>query len=219
MIKYIFWDFDGTIADSLNLAIEVTNLLAKKYNLKQVDMSKIDYYKGLTIFELIKEFNLNILNIPKLAIEFKRLIRERVNELELIPNLNEVILKISEYAMQGILTSNSKQNVKIFLENHSLANYFCCIFSERQFMGKEFSLRKILRKMKISRSEIIYIGDEYRDIIAAKRVGIKSIAVLWGFNSLKALKKASPTFFAQEPNHIISIIKKLYNESTNSSNR
>ena len=58
----------------------------------------------------------------------------------------------------------------------------------------------------IKPSEVIYIADEDRDIIAAKKVKIKNIAVTWGYNSEMRLQKVHPDSTVRSP---IEILKEI----------
>lgn len=55
----------------------------------------------------------------------------------------------------------------------------------------------------------MYVGDEVRDIDAAKAVGLISVAVCWGFNSRFALEKAQPSFIADNPEELLEFIQEL----------
>ena len=71
--------------------------------------------------------------------------------------------------------------------------------------GKDKKLRSAMRKYNLNPKETFYIGDETRDIEAAKKVRIKSVAVTWGFESEKVLKKADPDFIIKSPEEFLAI--------------
>jgi len=81
-MKYIYFDFDGTIADSVALGIEIVDVLAPKYGFKTVDKSKIDYYRNLSSQDLIKEFNIPLIKLPFLAPLFKIELSKRIDDLK-----------------------------------------------------------------------------------------------------------------------------------------
>ena len=41
MIRYVLFDFDGTLVDSLNIVIEAYNQLAGKYEAKKIEQKDI----------------------------------------------------------------------------------------------------------------------------------------------------------------------------------
>lgn len=66
-----------------------------------------------------------------------------------------------------------------------------------------------MRKLGLDRNEVIYVGDEIRDIESAKDTGIKIIAVTWGFNTEDALCRFNPDYIAKDPRDIRLIVSKL----------
>lgn len=53
--------------------------------------------------------------------------------------------------------------------------------------------------MKPRLGQFTYVGDEVRDIEAAKRAGVPVVGVAWGFQTAKALESARPQFVAKTP--------------------
>ena len=52
---------------------------------------------------------------------------------------------------------------------------------------------------------MFYIGDETRDIDAAKQCGISAVAVTWGFNSEAIIAKHNPHYLVRHPKDILTI--------------
>jgi len=105
----------------------------------------------------------------------------------------------------GIITSNSRENVLGALEKNGLQDTFTFIYSGSTF-GKHKVINKWLKIENINPEEVAYVGDEIRDIDAAKKTGIKVIAVGWGFNSPQALAAQNPNFLIERPQELIEII-------------
>ncbi len=66
-----------------------------------------------------------------------------------------------------------------------------------------------MRKKQLTPEEIIYVGDETRDIDASKKINIKVIAVSWGFNSGEALSRHKPDFLIHQPSELIEVTSSL----------
>lgn len=110
----------------------------------------------------------------------------------------------------GILTSNTTENVEHFLHKHGLKQFFSDVRSEFQVFGKHTSLKKIVRFHKIKKQQIIYVGDETRDIEASNKARIKSVGVTWGFNSEQALSRFKPFGIANSPQDIVNYVDKYF---------
>ena len=87
-----------------------------------------------------------------------------------------------------------------------IENLFEFVYSESSLFGKHVVLKRMCSKQNIDPLEVVYVGDEDRDIIAAKKVKIKIIAVTWGFNSKAKLSKEKPDYLVDLPMQIIEVI-------------
>ena len=87
-----------------------------------------------------------------------------------------------------------------------MQHLFQFIHSEANYFGKTRLLKKIINQYKLDKSRVFYIGDETRDIEAAKQSGLHSIAVTWGFNSEKILSQHEPDFIARKPEDLLTIL-------------
>jgi hypothetical protein len=63
-----------------------------------------------------------------------------------------------------------------------------------------------VQRYKLNPSEIIYVGDEDRDIIACQKVKIKNMAVCWGYNAENRLRAVAPDFIVNSPVEILNIL-------------
>ena len=109
-------------------------------------------------------------------------------------------LKDRNYKM-GILTSNSHVNVCRFLQKNEL-EVFEYVFSGVSIFGKTRVIKNLLRKAKVSPDEAVYVGDETRDIEAAKSAGIRVVSVSWGFNSREILLSQKPDYLLDHPTEL-----------------
>ncbi len=207
---YLIFDFDGTLADSFRDVIDKFNFLADKYHFRQISADETSSLRDLTSPELIKYLRIPIYKIPAVIFEARKNMREEIHALRPFEGLPAVLHKLYEQGLfLGILTSNSVENVEMWLRQQNMRHYFKFIHSESNFFGKTRVLKKICKTHKIDKSKAFYIGDETRDIEAAKQCNMLSIAVTWGFNSEKALLKHQPNYIAQKPQDILTILETL----------
>lgn len=106
----------------------------------------------------------------------------------------------------GIITSNSKDNVTEFLKVNELDNLFEFIYSGITIFGKTTIINNVLRQKQLKLEEVIYVGDETRDIEASKKSNIKVIAVTWGFNSPEVLAKQKPNYLIHHPSELLEVV-------------
>ena len=201
----IIFDFDGTICDSFDVAVELvkTNLPEKYYDPKITpEMARDIGLKGLIIKT---KFPKRLL--PKLIIVGRKEMAMRLPSLKAHPKMPQIIEKLSINNTLGIITSNSKDNVHQFLINTNLVKYFDFVNSELSIFGKHRKLLKVLKKYKLNPEDTYYVGDETRDIEAAKKSGIISVAVTWGYESENVVKKAKPDILITKVEQLLDLGK------------
>tara|TARA_Y100000310_G_C20612418_1_gene778732 strand:- start:136 stop:759 length:624 start_codon:yes stop_codon:yes gene_type:complete len=206
MIKAVIFDLDGTLVDSLPLIIELVNRFSEKFGYKKIENVPALRNKGIS--EIIKDLGLPIYKLPSLVRKVRRKAKDKIKDVKVFEGIKGVIEKLSKKYVIGILTTNSKKYVKYMLRREKIS-CVSFVFSSSSLFGKDIVLRKILKKRKLKSDEIVYVGDELRDIRACKKVGVKVIAVSWGFNSKSLLMKGKPDFIAEKPEDIMSIVSRI----------
>jgi len=206
----IIFDFDGTIADTIEEALGIINRLAPKYGFPEIDRQKAQELRGLRTREVLARVGIKARQVPKLAAELKLQLRARMERVKPIEGIPESLAALKDSGITlGILTSNSRDNVEAFLNNAGLSDCFDFLETGSPIFGKARLLRRILDKRFPVRSEeanrTIYVGDETRDVAAARRVGIRAAAVCWGANSKAALEAMKPDFLLDRPSELSEI--------------
>ncbi|HEY9710842.1 MAG TPA: HAD-IA family hydrolase [Oculatellaceae cyanobacterium] len=209
-VKVIIFDFDGTLADTLDAVVSITNRLAEEYGYKPTTLDEIAQIRRLSSTEIIKQSGISIFRIPFLLKRVREYLRNDIHKLNPIEGIKEALTQLKKQGKcLGILTSNSEENVEIFLEKHGMQHLFSFIYSEPTLFSKHKILKKFMKINKLTPEEVIYVGDETRDIEASQRIPIKVIAVSWGFNSAEALAKQNPDFLIQKPSELIKVMGNL----------
>ena len=208
LIKALVFDFDGTIADTWKVIFKILREHQEEWRLPEITKETIADFRGKPFFELIKKYNIVLLKLPFIVSKTQKELKSRMVQVSLFKGIKEVIMSLKKRGYPlGILTTNSKENVLYFLKHHGL-DIFDFIQSERSILGKDKGLRNILDKNNLQPTEVLYIGDEIRDIDACKENNVKIISVTWGFNTKKILKKNKPDFLVDTPSEILKIVSK-----------
>ncbi len=203
----LIFDFDGTIADTHHYMIEISNRMAGEFNYKRIQPEEIDHLKDKTAQELIIHLNVPFLKIPAIVARGKREFQKNILNIQPIQGLKEILPRLKEFGLKiGILSSNTHENILTFLNNHNL-NIFDFINSTSKIWGKDICLKNVIRRHGFTKDQLVYIGDETRDITAAQKLGIKSAAVTWGYNSSLALKKLQPDFLIDKPDQLLALCR------------
>ncbi|PIZ65811.1 carotenoid oxygenase [Candidatus Roizmanbacteria bacterium CG_4_9_14_0_2_um_filter_39_13] len=203
----IIFDFDGTIADSLHLMVDIYNKMAHRFHAHPIGATQVKHFRSLTPVQLIHELRIPVIMIPEILFIGKRIMKKRMNELKPIKGIEQVIEKLSKKYTLGILTSNNGENVEDFLNSHSIKN-IAWIHSETSLFGKDKALQKRLKKDSLTKEEVLYVGDETRDVDSCKKIGIDVASVTWGLNSRVLLETVHPTYLVDFPDELENLLLK-----------
>ncbi|AFZ58174.1 HAD-IA family hydrolase [Anabaena cylindrica FACHB-243] len=206
--KVIIFDFDGTIADTVDALVTIANRLALEFGYIQITPDELALLRNLTSREIISYSGISVFKIPFLLKKVKGELKTKIKEFHPIPGIPEALIELKNEGYQlGVITSNSQENVTEFLKYNDLDYLFDFIHSGVTIFGKTTIINNVLRQRQIKTQSVIYVGDETRDIEASKKANIKVIAVTWGFNSAEALAKEHPNYLIDHPSELLQVIK------------
>ena len=206
--KVIIFDFDGTIADTVDALVTIANRLALEFGYVPINSQELVLLRNLTAREIIKYSGVSLFKIPFMVIKVKGELKHKIPELTPIEGINAALIELHNQGYHlGIITSNSQENVNQFLKFHNLDYLFDFIYSGVTIFGKTTIINNVLRQKQFKPEVVIYVGDETRDVESAKKANIKVVAVSWGFNSSEALGKQNPDFLIHHPCELLAVIK------------
>lgn len=193
----------------MSAALEVYNEFAKREGKPLLSLEEANKLRELPIKEILKSLDIHILRLPFFLIEAKLKISKHIPYMKPVRGIDQVLQQLQniKYPM-GIITSNSTENVQTFIAKNNL-KVFDFITSENHIFGKDRSIKKYLKNSKKLPDDVIYIGDEVRDIEAAHKAEVKIIAVTWGFNGKNILQKNNPDYLIDKPDQLLSLLETI----------
>lgn len=207
MFNYVIFDFDGTLVDSKDIFIYVYNQLAESHNFKKIQDKDVEKFRKLSVFERAKLLNVPMYLLPFLATEFYNLYKEQIKNLKLFDGIKEVLEKLKDKKREIIIiSSNSESNIREFLEKNQI-DVIDEIFCSNNILGKDKIINKFLKKHYLRNWEVIYVGDEIRDIVACKKTGIEVVWVEWGCDLIDNVKEYNPNYIVSTPSDILRIVE------------
>jgi phosphoglycolate phosphatase-like HAD superfamily hydrolase len=185
----LIFDFDGTLADSFELVLDVAHELT---GARRRTPEEVEELRQLPLLTAVRRMGVRWWMIPRMWIVFRRHMYGRMHEVHLFPGIPKLMSELSEAGHQLlVLSSNREDNVRACLRAHGVEQCFQGIY-HGNVMLKAGALRRIMRRSGASFDNAYYIGNEVLDVVAAHRAGMKAVAVTWSGQDNKRLKLAQP---------------------------
>lgn len=200
----LIFDFDGTLANTIETGIGIYNELAPGYGLRQVSASEVRELRKLNTRALLDDLGISRLLAVKLGAHIRKVLHDRMAEVEMIPGMQRAIRELhAEGFRLGIITSNSADNVRTVLKRFGLLECFLFIEAGVSLFGKPHRILNALKKTGIASSLAMYVGDETRDMEAARKSRVSGVAVCWGANGREAMETEGPDFCIDVPAELV----------------
>ncbi len=208
MLKYIIFDFDGTLVDSRDLSIQVINQLAEKYQFNRLSREQIEHLRKYPIAERCRAINFPLYKIPFAFFDFLLLYKQGTDQLSLYPGIKDLLVELeAENYKLAVISSNTEENIRQALLNNNIEMIDDVLAAS--IFGKDKVIKSFLKRHSLTASEVLYVGDELRDILACKRAGIKIAWVSWGFDSIEVTEIEKPDFTVHQPMDLLSIAQSI----------
>lgn len=198
----LIFDFDGTICDSLDIALSIGNKYLKE---NKMALSTKEEVRNIGIKKMMLSRKVSIITVLSYYFKGRKELTRHIPELETFPHLPGVLKELSKRYQMGILTSNLESNARLFLRNNQMSDFFKFIHSESSIFGKEKAIKSLLKRFHLAADDTYYIGDEVRDIEGANKAGVHSVAVTWGYESKKLLQTAKPEIIITQPIELLTL--------------
>ena len=186
------------------------NNLSDEFGFRKIRDEDVEYLRERRPREILKHLGISIFKLPFVIRKVRREINSSIALLSPSVDLLPVLKLLKKNGCQiGIVTTNIEENVKKFLHANNL-DQFDFFYTAKKIFGKDKTISKIIKDMKLEKSAVYFVGDEIRDIEAGKKVGINTIAVSWGYNTREALGKECPDYLIDSPLDLENIISFSY---------
>lgn len=192
--RLLLFDFDGTIADTFDDGFEILNKLAVEFGFRPLRVEDLEKARDMRTRELMKFLGIPMTKMSRIARRGSEELHERMPGVKPLEGLPVLLRALHAAGYQlGIVTSNTEANVRLFLQKFDL-ELFDFIRSSSKLLGKAHEIKGVIKSRRIPAADILFIGDETRDIEASQKAGIRIAAVTWGYNSRRSIEAMKPDY-------------------------
>ena len=208
-MKNIIFDWSGVVRDSVTSQLWIVNRIFKKYEVGEITP---------------EEFRENWEQPPVLF--YQKYLPEGYNEEERKKLFRELqldtdcprpapfsgVVKLIRKCKEAgyflvVVSSDFPETLLPEVKEYGLEDTFSEVIAEAN--NKLEAVQRIIKDDHLNPQDTFFIGDSNHEIDVSKKVGIKSVAVTWGFVSEQKLRAGNPDYIAHDPaeleNFILSV--------------
>lgn len=206
-MKVAIFDFDGTLADTESIIRDIYSEVAAEKGWPALTHADYERLRRGTIQEAISWVGVRPWQLPGLLRQGRKRFHKRVEEAGLFKGIDKVINDLHDDGWHiYVLSANTPHAIHVVMSKYKLDNKVK-VLKRSPLFSKHKAVGKLLKKNGYNRDNTWMIGDEVRDIEAAHKAGVRSVAVTWGLQAESALKDRKPTFVAKRPQDITKFLK------------
>ncbi len=202
-VRCLCFDFNGTLVDSFSLVLGHYTRIAPEYGCRVPNPEERERLRGLHAKEVLDQLGVPYRHIPRMVLRMREAVHADLMDLAPVPGIRDVIKRLGGAGFRlGILSSSSKEYIRAYLTRHGIGG-IDFVSTSNVLLGKSKALGKIARSEGISLREMLYIGDELRDLDAAKKAGCLFAAAAWGYTTAEALERDGVDLICRSPIDLI----------------
>jgi len=194
----LLFDFDGTIADSFPQFVLAFNHELERRGMKPV--INTEPYRALSTKEILRSFRVRWYQFPFIVRRVRAFMIERLHDAKPHKGMVATLKALHKKYRIGVATTNDAKAVRSYLDAHNIP---CdLLVGNIGLFGKGRALKRLAKR----EGPIVgYVGDEVRDMKAAQKARVRTIAVSWGYNTPATLKALSPDVFVTNAKELLQL--------------
>lgn len=201
----LIFDFDGTLANSMEIVAHAYQRIAPFFRVRPLDLAAIPHLRTLGPRAALEAQGIALWKVP-LLVQAVRMAMHR--QMEHVAPCDGIVPALRALHVAGcrmnILSTNARANIVRFVGQHDLP-MFEHIEGGVSMFGKARALTRLIRRSGLDPRSVYYVGDESRDIAAARTAGVHAIVVGWGFADPDALRGHDPDHFVASAAELVRL--------------
>jgi len=189
----VIFDLDGTLVDSFPWFLRNVNDVADKFGFRRMGGDDdVALLRRAGLSEIFQRLEVPRHKLPAIVRHMRRLKSTHADGFPLFPGVEAMLRALKDAGVQlALVSSDNEANARRQLgaANVALFSTFDC---GAALFGKAAKFRRVVRRARADAGRVIAVGDEVRDIDAARVAGVACGAVTWGYTAPEALRAHEP---------------------------
>ena len=215
MYKYVVFDLDGTLLDTLQDLADATNWVCIQHGWPIHSVEKYKTFVGNGAAKLVERV------VPAGVVLTERLHQQLLDEFTLrynahkedktvvYPGMLELVQRLKELGIKMAVLTNKPDEAAVPM----VERYYPGLLPLVQGAIPGYPtkpdptlLQKLMKRMDAQPEHTLFVGDSNVDIQTAKNSGLDSCGVLWGFRTRKELMGEGANYLAENACQLEQII-------------
>jgi phosphoglycolate phosphatase-like HAD superfamily hydrolase/ADP-ribose pyrophosphatase YjhB (NUDIX family) len=195
MIRNVIFDWSGTLVDDLPTVWHACNRVFRHAGVSELSLDQFREEIELPIAGFYRRY---VSHVPEEDLQrwFFEGFLEQQHTIQPLPNAEAFIRFCRDNGLKTLVLTA----VPSHLFGGQVARFGWLDFFDATYLGvadKRLQIGDLVRDHQLAPDETIYVGDMEHDVATAKHAGIRSIAVLTGYDTLPQLRRAEPDFIVE----------------------
>jgi len=205
--KLILFDFDGVIVDSLEVYEAVVRQCFERVG-RPIIRNRGDFL-ALYHDNFYREVESRGIDINDFMAALAE-IRPQIDTSLIQPYqmMASVLLELAERHRLILISSNHEETIQILLTRMNVLGCFEIILGSNSLLNKTEKIIHAWNQSGVAKDQVYYIGDTTGDIREARRAGVRTVAVTWGWHNRETLKAVEPDFLIDTAHALLDLFQR-----------
>lgn len=216
-MKNLFFDFDGTIANTQEGIINAIEYMVEQLNMEHLNIETYKKFIGPSLGDSLERFYPDFPKerYPEAIKTYQSYYNTKgVYQLELYKDMEDTLSKLKDAGYKLYVSSVKPEKlIKMLIPRLNLENYFSGLYGasddEITLSTKKAILAHGLDDAKVSANETIMIGDRMTDMIGGRENNTHTLGVTYGFGDLQELQESGAEHIVDSVSAIVKGVKEF----------
>jgi phosphoglycolate phosphatase len=208
LYDFLVFDLDGTLSDPKEGILHSTNDALSGFGYAPIPADAVDAYIGPPLDFAFRQItgSEDEDHIRALITRYRQAYaRTGYAENTLYPGIASLLEILSQKNVKLVVcTSKRVDFAESILTLHRIRQHFSFVDGGDVGLPKWRQLQSLLENRVLSKKAVM-IGDRDVDLLAARRNGLTSAGVLWGYGSRQELTRENPDYLFDKPGQLVEL--------------
>lgn len=206
--RFVFFDFDGVIADSHAPVLGVAQKVCMHMTLEK---HRRHFEGNINDWKLADELDHSSCDHDA---DWWSLYLPQFEKVHPFPGSIHAVQDLAEKYRLAIISSTVSSPIMEFLKKYDAAHYFEDVLGNDVHPSKVKKMNMLFERYKLSSEHCVFVTDTLGDMREAEKVGVGTIGVSWGFHEKERLLKGNPFKIVEHPHELPETVEEYFARQT-----